>query len=122
MALAYNGRGITATTAVIPGLAAGQVYSFVVSGLSAAGEGETSAVLSQTTALATPADLTSQAQTSTSVVLTWTVPTVSDETEPVTEYKVHYEVAASAASHSTLLRSSSAVGYPGSDPAATQQW
>ena len=120
-ALAYNGRGITATTADIPGLAAGQVYSFVVSGLSAAGEGEPSAVLSQSTALATPADLTSQAQTSTSVVLTWTVPTVSvsDEAEPVTEYKVHYEIAASAASHSTLLRSSSVDGYPGSDPAAT---
>ena len=52
----------------------GKLYAFAVSAVSAAGEGEKSPVLSQSSAPGAPAAPTSTHQTSTSISLSWTAP------------------------------------------------
>ncbi|MEC7001438.1 MAG: fibronectin type III domain-containing protein, partial [Actinomycetota bacterium] len=63
-----------ATTATVSGLEGGRLYSFVVSGVSAAGEGAPSAAFTQSTSPGAPSGLASVVQTTSSITLEWTAP------------------------------------------------
>ena len=82
----YDGRGVDVPTGVISGLVGGREYEFVVSGLSAGGEGDVSAVLHQSTSPAAPTALRSTLQTTTSIALAWSAPVTEDGASAVTGY------------------------------------
>ena len=87
--VAYDGTGATATTATISDLTGGTAYSYVVESLSGAGVGDVSAVATQSTSPATPLDLSSTLQTSTSISLSWSASVVQTNGEAVTNYRVY---------------------------------
>ena len=80
---------IAATTATIEGLTGGTAYSYVVESLSGSGVGDVSAVAIQSTSPATPLDLSSTVQTSTSISLSWSASVVQTNGEAVTIYRVY---------------------------------
>ena len=65
-----------ATSATVSGLAGGVQYVYVVSALSAAGEGDTSVALNQSTAPALVTNVTSSHQSTSSITLKWAAPAV----------------------------------------------
>ena len=70
-----NGTGSTEATATVVELEGGRLYAFVVSGVSAAGEGDVSAeAATQSTSPSAPSGLTSVLQTTSSITLEWTAP------------------------------------------------
>ena len=75
--VAYDGTGATATTATISDLTGGTAYSYIVASLSGSGVGDVSAVATQSTSPATPLDLSSTLQTSTSISLSWSASVLS---------------------------------------------
>ena len=87
--VAYDGTGATATTATISDLTGGTAYSYIVESLSGSGVGDVSAVATQSTSPATPLDLSSTLQTSTSISLSWSASVVQSGGEAVTGYKVY---------------------------------
>ena len=94
----YEGSATTADMTVDPGT----LYEFAVSAVSAAGEGEKSSELSQSSAPGAPAALTSTLQTATSISLSWTAPSSDSASgDDATRYRVY--------------DSSSAVLYDGED-------
>ena len=73
--VAYDGSGSTATSATVAGLEGGRSYSFVVSGVSAAGEGDVGDTgLHQSTSPGVPSGLASSEQTTSSITLGWSAP------------------------------------------------
>ena len=82
----YDGRGVDVPPGVISGLVGGREYEFVVSGLSAGGEGDVSAVLHQSTSPAAPTALRSTLQTTSSIALAWSAPVTEDGASAVTGY------------------------------------
>ena len=72
--VAHDGTGSTATAATVSGLEGGRLYSFVVSGVSAAGTGAPSEAFTQSTSPGAPSGLGSVAQTTSSITLQWTAP------------------------------------------------
>eukprot|EP01045_Picozoa_sp_COSAG04_P030513 COSAG04_NODE_5329_length_1653_cov_35.607717_1_plen_330_part_10 len=89
--VAYDGTGATATTATISDLTGGTAYSYIVQSLSGAGVGDVSAVATQSTSPATPLDLSSTLQTSTSISLSWSASVVQSGGAAVTGYKVYQD-------------------------------
>jgi hypothetical protein len=85
----YDGRGVDVPTGVISGLVGGREYEFAVSGLSAGGEGDVSAVLHQSTSPAAPTALRSTLQTTSSIALAWSAPVTEDGASAVTGYVVY---------------------------------
>jgi len=85
------------TTATLSGLSAGMLYSFAVSAVSDAGEGELSSVLAQSSAPGAPASgPTSVHQTSASISLSWSAPASDgDSGADATGYRL-YNVAGEA--------------------------
>merc|ERR1719443_2207002 len=68
----------------------GKLYEFAVSAVSAAGEGELSSELSQSSAPGAPAAPTSTLQTSTSISLSWSAPSSDSASgEDATRYRVY---------------------------------
>merc|ERR1712091_730016 len=78
------------TTASISGLTEGTLYTYAVSAERAAGEGEKSSELSQSSAPGAPAAPTSTLQTSTSISLSWNAPASdSSSGDDATRYRVY---------------------------------
>ena len=85
--VAYDGTGATAPTATISGLTGGTAYSYIVESLSGSGVGAVSAVATQSTSPATPLDLSSTLQTSTSISLSWSASVAQTNGAAVTNYR-----------------------------------
>ena len=75
--VAYDGSKSNSTGGVVSGLAGGRLYSFVVSAFSTSGEGNRSAVISQSTAAPAISNVSSVAQKTTSITLAWSAPNVT---------------------------------------------
>ena len=70
-------------------LTGGTAYSYTVESLSGSGVGDVSAVATQSTSPATPLDLSSTGQTSTSISLSWSASVVQSGGAAVTDYHVY---------------------------------
>ena len=87
--VAYDGTDDTATTATVTGLSGGTLYSYIVESYSGAGVGDVSAVATQSTSPATPLDLSSTSQTTTSISLSWSSSVVQTGGGAITNYRVY---------------------------------
>eukprot|EP01051_Picozoa_sp_SAG22_P017823 SAG22_NODE_2843_length_2162_cov_1.319922_2_plen_656_part_01 len=92
--LVYDGAASSATEAVVSDLASGTLYTYVVSALSDAGEGDVSASVEVSTAPGVVTGVANTGQTSSSITLEWTAPVVTTGSE-VTGYKVYEHVVTS---------------------------
>ena len=87
----YDGAGSTATSVELSSLDSGSLYTYVLSSLSAAGESDYSAPMSASTAPGVATGLLSTLQTTSSIALSWTAPTIPSGSA-VTGYKVYDRV------------------------------
>ncbi|MEC7000236.1 MAG: fibronectin type III domain-containing protein, partial [Actinomycetota bacterium] len=88
----FEGDALTATAS---GLTGGTSYRYMVAALSAAGVGDVSGLSTQSTSPAAPLELSSEAQTSTSISLSWSASVVSGGSA-VTSYNVYRNDGSSA--------------------------
>ncbi|MEC7000808.1 MAG: fibronectin type III domain-containing protein, partial [Actinomycetota bacterium] len=83
----YDGADSTATSVELSSLDSGSLYTYVLSSLSDAGESDKSVAMSVSTAPGVATGLTSTLQTTSSISLAWTAPTIPSG-EAVTGYQV----------------------------------
>ena len=100
--LVYDGAGSTATSVELSSLDSGSLYTYVLSSLSDAGESDVSAEVSVSTAPGVATGLSSTEQTTSSISLAWTAPTIPSG-EAVTGYKVYSRVVHSQSSVSHVF-------------------
>ena len=86
--MVYDGTDSTATSVELSSLDSGSLYTYVLSSLSAAGDSDVSAEVSVSTAPGVATGLLSTLQTTSSISLAWTAPTIASG-EAVTGYKVY---------------------------------
>ena len=98
----YDGTGSEATSVELTSLDSGSLYTYVLSSLSAAGESDKSDAMSASTAPGVATGLTSTVQTTGSIALAWTAPTIPSGAA-VTGYKVYARVVHSQSSVSDVF-------------------
>ena len=86
--VAHDGRDSTATSVELSSLESGSLYTYVLSSLSDAGESDKSDEMSASTAPGVATGVSSTLQTTSSISLAWTAPTILSG-EAVTGYKVY---------------------------------
>eukprot|EP01050_Picozoa_sp_SAG11_P023762 SAG11_NODE_4875_length_1736_cov_8.597315_2_plen_363_part_01 len=102
--LVYDGAESSSVEALISGLESGRLYSYVVSALSGAGEGDVSASTDISTAPGVISSLVSVHQTSSSITLSWEAPSVSTGSA-VSGYKVYERVVHNSTAVSDVFES-----------------
>ena len=100
--LVYDGAGSEATSVELTSLDSGSLYTYVLSSLSAAGESDKSDAMSASTAPGVATGLSSTVQTTGSIALAWTAPTIPSGAA-VTGYKVYSRVVHSQSSVSHVF-------------------
>eukprot|EP01052_Picozoa_sp_SAG31_P011752 SAG31_NODE_673_length_12919_cov_143.235725_2_plen_1954_part_00 len=100
--ISYDGTGSTAAAGTVSNILGGRVYTFVATALSVAGEGDASGATDISTAPPAVTNISSIAQTTTSITLAWDAPQVLSNGSAVSGYKIYRNDGQFSASLATI--------------------